>query len=89
MFVSRSAEAYLKGRYCPSLSGNSKVTLLDYLKGTEFSNDVSNMAEVFDKTTKHKFHRSDQACYIKFGSQRDNNRAKSIRAGVLTLPGYA
>lgn len=60
----------------------------DKLKGTSFAEEVKNITECFDKTTKLRFRNSDEPAYIKFGSMKDQDLALNIRAGHLKLAGY-
>ncbi|KAK0222688.1 hypothetical protein EDD85DRAFT_959945 [Armillaria nabsnona] len=57
------------------------------LKGSKFSDEVKNIAECFDKTTKLRFRNSGEAAYVKFGSMRDKDPALDIRSGQLKLSG--
>ncbi|KJA20622.1 hypothetical protein HYPSUDRAFT_88584 [Hypholoma sublateritium FD-334 SS-4] len=57
------------------------------LEGTDFEDDVDNLVEVFDKTTKIRFKTDQDPQYLKFGSMRDNDTACNITAGQLRLDG--
>ncbi|CAA7263110.1 unnamed protein product [Cyclocybe aegerita] len=58
-----------------------------FLEGSPFLEDVTYIAQCFDKTTKQRFKSNADAQYIKFGSTRDNDPQYNIRFGQLRLSG--
>ncbi|EIW80579.1 hypothetical protein CONPUDRAFT_105630 [Coniophora puteana RWD-64-598 SS2] len=73
VFVTRRAHGYLKEK----------------LKDSRFSDEdyINQMADVFDKSSKLRFRRAEDPCYIKFGTSRDKDPAYNIRGGQLKLRG--
>lgn len=61
----------------------------DKLKGSTFGSkeDLQNLTNCFDKTTKLRFRNPDEPSYIKFGGVRDKDPAVGIRSGQMKLPG--
>lgn len=58
---------------------------LDFLKGTQFLDDVEAMTTYFDEFAKPTF--DSNPLFIKFGRARDNDLKHGIINGRLTLPG--
>ncbi len=58
------------------------------MKGSRFAEEVGNIAECFDKTTKLRFRNAEEPAYVKFGSMKDKDLALDIRSGQLKLAGY-
>ena len=52
-----------------------------------FLEDLDNIIDSFDKTTKLRFRNSAEPQYIKFGGARDNDQSLNIRFGQLKLLG--
>jgi hypothetical protein len=80
----------LSGRYVAALLlRRLKLNLhLDYLKESDFYDDLDHVIRCFDKTTKLRFNNDQQPQYIKFGGTRDNDASCNIRFGQLKLAGY-
>lgn len=57
------------------------------LEGSDFEDDVENLAEVFDRSSKIRFKTDQDPQYLKFGSARDNDAACNIKFGQLRLKG--
>jgi hypothetical protein len=66
---------------------HSLIRRLDYLKESDFYEDLDHIVRCFDKTTKVRFSSDKKVQYIKFGSTRDNDAACNIRFGQLRLAG--
>ncbi|KAF7970803.1 hypothetical protein HWV62_22804 [Athelia sp. TMB] len=49
--------------------------------------DLKNLVDCFDKSTKLRFRNQEEPSYIKFGGVRDKDTAFGIRSGQLKLPG--
>ncbi|KAJ2917956.1 hypothetical protein MD484_g2426, partial [Candolleomyces efflorescens] len=60
---------------------------LDYLKDSNFHEDLEHIVKCFDKSTKVRFNSDTQVEYVKFGGTRDNDASCNIRYGQLKLPG--
>ena len=60
---------------------------LGFLADSPYVDDLEHIIRCFDKTTKLRFRKAEEAQYIKFGSTRDNDEAYSIRFGQLKLMG--
>lgn len=60
----------------------------EYLLGSSFHDDVSFMAEKFDKTTKLSFRDPNDPQYIRFGNASKRDPNLGIRKGQLKLDGY-
>ncbi|KAK0434116.1 hypothetical protein EV421DRAFT_1909621 [Armillaria borealis] len=65
----------------------TKAFIEDKLKGSKFAEEVENIAECFDKTTKLRFRNEEEPAYVKFGSMKDKDLALDIRSGQLKLAG--
>ncbi|KIM40828.1 hypothetical protein M413DRAFT_27965 [Hebeloma cylindrosporum] len=61
--------------------------LRDRLENSRFLEDLDDIVECFDQTTKLKFLNPDEPHYIKFGRPRDNDASCDIRFGILKLLG--
>ncbi|KAJ2912877.1 hypothetical protein MD484_g7539, partial [Candolleomyces efflorescens] len=59
----------------------------DYLKDSEYYEELENIVRCFDKSTKIRFNNDQQPQYIRFGGTRDNDHAYNIRYGQLKLSG--
>jgi hypothetical protein len=66
---------------------HSLIRRLDYLKESDFYEDLDHIVRCFDKSTKVRFSSDKQPQYIKFGGTRDNDAACNIRFGQLKLAG--
>ncbi|THU90492.1 hypothetical protein K435DRAFT_781211 [Dendrothele bispora CBS 962.96] len=73
VYVSRRAEAHLKQKLA-----NSKYSSND---------DVKQITQVFDKTTKLVFRDRDSPAFIRFGTAKDRDPSVDIRNGQLKLAG--
>jgi hypothetical protein len=64
---------------------------LEKLRGSKFNTpeDLAAFSQRFDEGVKRVFSNDQGAQYIKFGSPRDNDHNCGIKAGRLTLTGYA
>ncbi|KAK0471597.1 hypothetical protein IW261DRAFT_1511467 [Armillaria novae-zelandiae] len=71
LFVTKHAKAFIENK----------------LKGSKFAEEVENIAECFDKTTKLRFRNEEEPAYVKFGSMKDKDLALDIRSGQLKLTG--
>lgn len=77
------------------LSGHSDVILNDILQErlwhSQYGEDehINELTEVFDKTTKRLFRDANKSYYLKFGNRKVNDITNHIRAGQLTVDGYA
>ncbi|TFK95589.1 hypothetical protein BDV98DRAFT_556293 [Pterulicium gracile] len=71
IFVTRRAETFFK----------------DEFSGSKFADDVPQMAEAFDKTTKLGFRDETVPSYVKFGRLSDHDRERNVRNGSLKIPG--
>jgi hypothetical protein len=49
--------------------------------------DILQITECFDKSTKLGFGDSSQPCFVKFGTVRDNDPSVDIKMGQLRLQG--
>lgn len=54
---------------------------------TRTSDDITQMTNEFDKTTKIRFSKPDEPAYVRFGTVRDKDPAFNIKSGQLKLPG--
>ncbi len=63
--------------------------LAEFLQGSSFHEDVPDIAEKFDKATKLSFRDPNDPQFVKFGSVRDRDPNRGIRAGQLRLDGCA
>ena len=50
--------------------------------------EIKNMVEVFERSTKLTFKDASNKCHIKFGSMGDHDSAVGIRMGQLVLEGF-
>ena len=59
------------------------------LAGSKFGTpeDIAQMTNQFDETTKLRFNNATEASYIRVGTVRDKDPAFNIRSGQLKLPG--
>ncbi|KAK0184554.1 hypothetical protein F5146DRAFT_1145410 [Armillaria mellea] len=57
------------------------------LKNSKFYDDLSHIAECFDKSTKLRFKDPAEPAFVKFGSLRDRDATCDIRGGQLKLKG--
>ncbi|KZP02189.1 hypothetical protein FIBSPDRAFT_771053, partial [Athelia psychrophila] len=73
VFVSRRARTFLQVKLANSKFGTPE--------------DLKNLVDCFDKSTKLRFRNPDEPSYIKFGGVRDKDLAVGIRSGQLKLPG--
>jgi len=92
IFVTVHAKVFLQGKYIDITRitrQNNSAFLLDFLKESDFLDDLDHIVKCFDETTKTRFRNSEEPQYIKFGSLRDNDPHVNIRIGQLKLSGYA
>lgn len=66
---------------------NARAYLEAHLSNSKYLDDVPQMADCFDKTTKLRFRNKGEPQYIRFGSLRDKDLAVGIRSGQLKLSG--
>lgn len=90
MFITQRAEEYLGSEYEPfctesRLTCASAGKLHGYKFGTK--EDITQMKNEFDKTTKLRFSNPNEPSYIRFGTVRDKDPACDIRSGQLKLSG--
>ncbi|KAF9444306.1 hypothetical protein P691DRAFT_712054 [Macrolepiota fuliginosa MF-IS2] len=71
IFVSEAAEDFLD----------------EYLRGSKFHRDISEMKRYFDKATKCSFRDPEDPHFIRFGSARDKDATLKIVGGKLRLDG--
>ncbi|KAG2750703.1 hypothetical protein P692DRAFT_20847281 [Suillus brevipes Sb2] len=74
----------------PAECNRARTLLQKKLLGSEhYSNPtiIAQMADIFDKTTRHRFRTPDDPSYIKFGTLRDKDLKYNIRSGQLKLAG--
>ncbi|KAF4615512.1 hypothetical protein D9613_003352 [Agrocybe pediades] len=69
------------------VSVHAKVFLQEFLKDSDFIDDVDHIVNCFNDTTKPRFRNIEEPQYIKFGSLRDNDPLVNIRIGQLKLAG--
>jgi len=62
-------------------------TPTDLLFDSPYLDDIDNISECFDKTTKARFRNSSEDQYIRFGSARDKDESCGIRFGQLKIAG--
>ncbi|KAF8959240.1 hypothetical protein BDZ97DRAFT_1838744 [Flammula alnicola] len=65
----------------------AKKFLLGLLEDSPFINDVEDIVNIFDRSTKLRFKDAEEPQYIKFGTTRDNDVNCNIRFGQLKLAG--
>lgn len=61
--------------------------MVDLFRDTRFADDIDNVTNCFDKTTKLTFRSMNDPQFIKFGSARDREPKLNIRSGQLRLLG--
>ncbi|KAJ2928087.1 hypothetical protein H1R20_g9022, partial [Candolleomyces eurysporus] len=61
------------------VSVQARVFLEEYLKDSDFYEDLDHIVKCFDKSTKVRFQNDAQMEYIKFGATRDNDPSCNIR----------
>ncbi|EDR07866.1 uncharacterized protein LACBIDRAFT_298123 [Laccaria bicolor S238N-H82] len=66
---------------------NARTYLDAHLRNSKYLEDVPQMADSFDKTTKLLFRNKHEPQYIRFGNLRDKDLAVGIRSGQLKLSG--
>ncbi|KAF8883232.1 hypothetical protein BD779DRAFT_878374 [Infundibulicybe gibba] len=66
---------------------NARTFIKDLLEDSKYVDDVDDIAERFDKSTKLRFKNADEPAFIKFGSSRDRDADLGIRSGQLRLKG--
>ncbi|KAG2043940.1 hypothetical protein BDR03DRAFT_940307 [Suillus americanus] len=82
------AECCLQGSVF--VTSRARTLLQRKLSGSEhYSNPkiIEQMADIFDKSTKLRFHKPDEPSYIRFGTIRDKDPKYDIRSGQLKLAG--
>ncbi|KAF9047780.1 hypothetical protein BJ165DRAFT_1468128 [Panaeolus papilionaceus] len=65
----------------------ARVFLEEYLHNSTFLDDLDHIMSCFDKTTKLRFRSTEEPCFVKFGSTRDNDETCNVRYGQLKLKG--
>ncbi|KZP18863.1 hypothetical protein FIBSPDRAFT_744893, partial [Athelia psychrophila] len=73
VFVSRRARVFLQAKLANSKFGSPE--------------DLNNLVDCFDKSTKLRFRNQEEPSYIRFGGVRDKDPAVGIRSGQLKMPG--
>ncbi|KAG6332938.1 hypothetical protein ID866_6154 [Astraeus odoratus] len=73
IFITQRAEEHLEQKLLGSKFGSKE--------------DIKQMKNEFDKTTKLRFSNPEEPSYIRFGTVRDKDPAFNIRSGQLKLPG--
>ncbi|KAJ2912881.1 hypothetical protein MD484_g7537, partial [Candolleomyces efflorescens] len=66
---------------------NARLFIDDYLKGSEYHEELENIVRCFDRSTKIRFNNNQQPQFIRFGGTRDHDHAYNIRFGQLRLSG--
>ena len=87
IFVTFNARAYLEGKASRYLFVIHLMPIVAHLRNSKYLEDVPQMADCFDKTTKLRFRSKDEPQYIRFGTLRDKDLAVGIRSGQLKLSG--
>lgn len=87
IFVTRAAATHLEGRASNYYFHILLMNFIEYLRDSSFLDDVPHMIDKFDKATKLAFRAQNDPQYIKFGSVRDKDPIRGIRAGKLRLEG--
>ena len=87
VFVTVYARLFLESVSCILPDTYDAQCCIDYLEESTFFEDLDNIIECFDKTTKLRFRNSDEPQYIKFGGAKDNDKNYNIRFGQLKLLG--
>ena len=82
-----NARLFLESVSCVLLIFCNAQCCLDHLLDSPFFADIDHIVTCFDKTTKLRFHHSDEPQYIQFGGARDNDTSCNIRLGQLKLLG--
>ena len=72
--------------YIPRLS-YILIPYSDLLRNSKFADDINNITNSFDKTTKLTFRDIAEPQFIRFGSARDRDLTLNIRSGQLKLAG--
>jgi hypothetical protein len=91
VFISRRARVYLEGSSVITLP--SVVVLRipsEKLRGSRYGGpeDIANLTQCFDKSTKLTFRNANEPSYIRFGTARDRDFAVGIRSGQMKIAGY-
>jgi hypothetical protein len=78
---------------CSALSQHNRFNLICFtekLRGSVYGSpeNVAQIAERFDETTKRTFKSVEDPCIVQFGSTRDNDATCNIRSGKLKLTGW-
>jgi hypothetical protein len=98
VFVSINAQLFLDGaysnfqlRFCYVIPGQICNDLpcleTDYLKESDYHDELENIVRCFDKSTKIRFNNDQQPQFIRFGGTRDNDQPYNIKFGQLKLSG--
>nr|GAT52799.1 predicted protein [Mycena chlorophos] len=66
---------------------NARTHLEVFLRNSKYIDDIAEIADCFDHSTKLKFRNPNEFSYIKFGTLRDKDAAFNIANGQLKLPG--
>ena len=61
----------------------------ELLNDSRFVDDVDDITDCFDKTTKPRFRNPSDPQFVKFGSRQDNDPGCGIRFGQVKLAGYS
>ncbi|RXW14410.1 hypothetical protein EST38_g11445 [Candolleomyces aberdarensis] len=69
------------------VSIHAQLFLDDYLKESDYHDELENIVRCFDKSTKIRFKNDQQPQYVRFGRNNDNDPPYNIRFGQLRLSG--
>jgi hypothetical protein len=81
------AREFLRSMSCVFPDAYNAGHNLDRLRDSPFLDDLDDILDCFDKTTKLMFRNLDEPHYIKVGGPRDNDKSFGIRFGRLKLLG--
>lgn len=79
------SECHFQGSFF--VTSRARVFFENLLRNTKFADDVDNITNCFDRTTKLTFRSITDPQFIKFGSTRDRDPKLNIRSGQLKLLG--
>ena len=86
--MTRKATAYITGttQAHPFLGGH-RSNIPELLKNSRFKDDIKQICETFDTTTKLGFVDSGRNSIIRFGRFTDHDEKRKVHHGQLRLPG--
>jgi hypothetical protein len=87
VFVTDRARAFVDSKYLQFQSFNILISDSDLLRNSRFVDDINNITNSFDRSTKLTFRNMDEPQFMKFGGARDRDPALGIRSGQLKLAG--